>query len=158
VSLDNRYCWVDLWAVERLLGRAEAAGSKDGRPTSEAIRSIEKAARLYQGPFLQNDPDFAGVAAVADRLRRRLVQQLIRIAQDREWCNQLQEAARSYEEALRVDPCAEDVCRHLMSAYHRLGRPADVLATYRRCGDALASTLGAAPSGETEALFKRLRV
>ena len=25
VSLDDRYCWVDVWAVERLLARAEAS-------------------------------------------------------------------------------------------------------------------------------------
>jgi DNA-binding SARP family transcriptional activator len=158
VSLDNRYCWVDLWAVERLLGRAEAGGLKDESPTSEAVRSVEKAARLYQGAFLRNDSDFAGAAAVADRLRRRLVRQLVRIARHREWSNQWQDAANCYEEAVRVDPCAEDACRHLMNTYHRLGRPADMLATYRRCRDALASTLGAAPSAETEALLKRLRV
>ncbi|HWP24204.1 MAG TPA: BTAD domain-containing putative transcriptional regulator [Candidatus Binatia bacterium] len=158
VSLDNRHCWVDLWAVERLLGRTEAAGLKDERPTDEAIRSVEKAARLYQGSFLQNDPDFSGAATVADRLRRRLLQQLVRIAQHWERSDRWQDAANSYEEASRVDPCAEDVCRRLMSAYQRLGRPADVIATYRHCRDALAAQLGAAPSAETEALLKRLRV
>ena len=67
-----------------------------------------------------------------------------------------QEAVDWYEEALRVDPCAEDVCRSLMTAYHRLGRSADVVAAYRRCGTALAALRGLAPSAETQGLFKTL--
>lgn len=102
VSLDNRYCWVDLWAVERFFGRAQTAALKDGQASSEAIQLVEKAARLYQGPFLQNDSDFSGAPTVAHRLRRRLLQQLIRIAQHRERSDQLQEAANSYEEALQL--------------------------------------------------------
>lgn len=68
----------------------------------------------------------------------------------------MQDAARVYEEGVRVDPCAEDVCRHLMATYYRFGRPADVLATYDYCRKALAG-LGTTPSAETEALRERLR-
>ncbi|HWP57960.1 MAG TPA: BTAD domain-containing putative transcriptional regulator [Candidatus Acidoferrales bacterium] len=157
VSIDSRYCWVDLWAVERLLGRAEAAAQSDSQAASEAGKLIEKAARLYQGSFLQNDSHFPGAPTVADRVRRRLLQHLVRLGQNWEWSNHWQEAARYYEEALRVDPCAEDVCRRLMSAYHRLGRPADVVATYRHCRDALANQLGTTPTADTESLLRRLR-
>ena len=65
-----------------------------------------------------------------------------------------QEAVEWYEEALRVDPCAEDVCRSLMTAYHRLGRSTDVVATYQRCRAALAALRDLAPSAATQGLFK----
>src|SRR5262249_29255398 len=44
LSLDSRHCWVDVWAVERLLGRAETAA---GDP-----QLICTAAGLYRGAFL----------------------------------------------------------------------------------------------------------
>src|SRR4030095_16412518 len=44
LSLDGRLCWVDVWAVERLLGRAETAANY-----TELIR---KGAGLYRGALL----------------------------------------------------------------------------------------------------------
>jgi DNA-binding SARP family transcriptional activator len=157
IGIDPRYCWIDVWAVERLLERAEAVNSKDDEARADAVRAVEDAARLYRGAFLENDADIQGAATLTDRLRRRLMRQLVGVGQYKEWKAQWQEAAHYYEEALRVDPCAEDVCRRLMTVYHRLARPTEVVATYRRCRDRLASQLGTAPSAETETLLARLR-
>jgi Tfp pilus assembly protein PilF len=61
--------------------------------------------------------------ALADALRRRLLRQVGR--QARQWETlDAEKAADWYEEALRVDPGAEDVARTLVSVYQRLGRPA----------------------------------
>jgi Tfp pilus assembly protein PilF len=61
--------------------------------------------------------------ALADTLRRRLLRQIAR--QARQWETRDDEkAADWYEEALRIDPAAEDVGRTLASVYQRLGRPA----------------------------------
>jgi len=91
-----------------------------------------------------------------DRLRRRLLRQLVRIGDYWEHAEDLQQAADIYEEGLRVDACAEDVCRRLMRVYHNLGRPAEIRASYHRCRQALTTHLGILPSAETEALLKRL--
>ncbi len=150
LSLDTRLCWVDVWAVERLLGRAETAANP-----RELIR---KAASLYRGPFLdEREAELPQATALAESLRRRLLRQLVRAGRQCESANR-QEAVAWYEEALRVDPCAEDACRSLMTAYHRLERSADVVATYQRCRTALATVRGLAPSAETEGLFKTLSV
>jgi hypothetical protein len=66
-----------------------------------------------------------------------------------------QEAVDWYEEGLRVDPCAEDVCRSLR--YDRLERSAEVVATYQRGRAALAALRGLAPSASTQGLFKALQ-
>jgi len=58
---------------------------------------------------------------------------------------------------LRVDPCAEDVSRALMQAYHRLGRPSAVVDVYGRCRTALAERLGRTPSAETDRVLRSLR-
>jgi LuxR family maltose regulon positive regulatory protein len=150
LGLDARFCWVDVWAVERLLERAETA--------AQPRELTRKAASLYRGAFLdEREAELPQATALAESLRRRLLRQLVRVGRQCEPANR-QEALDWYEEALRVDPCAEDVCRNLMTAYHRLERSADVVATYQRCRTALATLLGLAPSAETEGLFKTLSV
>jgi DNA-binding SARP family transcriptional activator len=159
LSLDDLYCWVDVWAVERPLGRLESAArnASDERAWNEVIRLVERAVNLYKGPFLAGDADAPWAIPLNDRLRRRLLRQLVQIGQYWEQAEDLQQAANMYEEGLRVDPCAEDVCRRLMTVYQSLGRPAEILATYRQCQEALAARLGISPSVETDSLLRRFR-
>lgn len=158
ISLDDRYCWVDAWAIERLLARAEAVarGNGDEHSWDKAIQLVQKATDLYKGPFLGNDSEAPWAATFADRVRRRLLRQLTVLGQQWERKQQWQRAADLYEEALRVDPCAEDACRRLMTAYDHLGRPAEVISAYRHCKEALANRLGVNPSVESELLLKNL--
>ncbi len=159
VSLNAKYCWVDIWAVERLLARADASTFRDpqsDRAWDERIRWVKQATELYRGPFLGGDPD-APTTPVVDRLRRRLLRQLVDLGARCEEMDQRHEAAHYYEKALSIDPCAEDVCRCLMITYHALGRRTEVIGIYRACRDALAAR-GTAPSGDTETLLARLRL
>jgi two-component SAPR family response regulator len=148
LSLDARACWVDVWAVEHLLARArkDAAGERD----------VRAALDLYRGPFLPGEADVPQAPALADGLRRRLLRAIA--AQARHWeGTEPQKAADWYEEALRVDPCAEEVSRALMRVYRALGRPEAVAEVYERCRTALAERRGQPPAPETERLLKTLR-
>jgi DNA-binding SARP family transcriptional activator len=146
VSLDATSCWVDVWAVERLLGRAEAGQTE----------SLRKAIDLYRGAFLDGQEDeLPQATTLADTLRRRLLRQIAVTARQCEE-NDQQQAVDWYDHALRVDPCAEDVYRSLMKAYHGLGRSAAVEESYQRCRAALAAHRGTRPSLETEGLLKAL--
>jgi two-component SAPR family response regulator len=144
LSLDTRSCWVDVWAVERLLGRAEAGQTE----------SLRKAVELYRGAFLGGqEVELPQAMTLADMLRRRLLRQIARAARQCEERDR-QQAVDWYEQALRVDPCAEDVYRSLMNAYHALGRSAEVADSYQRCRAALAAHRGTRPTLETEGLLK----
>jgi DNA-binding SARP family transcriptional activator len=144
--------------VERLLARSEILTRSHGdeRSWNQSIELLRKASRLYKGPFLDTDPEVIWSTNLTDRLRRRLLHQLTQLGQYWHHREDLPQAVASYEEALRIDPCAEDVTRKLMTAYHHLGRPSEVLATYRRCKEALANQLGIDPSAETERLVSQL--
>jgi DNA-binding SARP family transcriptional activator len=160
ISLDDRYCWVDTWALERLLRRSETASMGNGKEErwQQASEFIQRAVALYRGPFLGNDPEAPWGITLADRLRRRLLRQLKLIGERHEQKKQLQQAVDLYEEALRIDACAEDVCRRLMALYCQLGRPTEVASIYRQCREALNSQFGIKPSAETEELMKKLRL
>ena len=160
LSLDARHCWVDVWALERLLDRAEGAAARragDAGARAEAIGATERAVELYQGPFLGGEADSSPWATpMADRLRRRLLRQVVQVGLHWERTGEWQKAADYYATALRVDPCAEDASRRLMIACHHLGRAAEVEAAYRRCREALAARLGVTPSPETQSLLRSL--
>src|SRR5262249_37071274 len=104
LGLDARLCWVDAWAVDRLLGHADA-------PSEERVR---RALDLHLGTFLEGeDSELPQAAALAEGLRRRLLRHAVRIGRQHEGTDP-QRAVGWYEDALRVDPGAEDVCRSLM--------------------------------------------
>jgi DNA-binding SARP family transcriptional activator len=155
IRLDPSLCWVDVWALERLLDRAEAASaSPDGeRAWADAVRWTERAAALHRGPLLGTADDAAWSGALADRVRRRLLRQLLAVARHAQDSLEWQAAADLLEKALRVDPCAEPAYRQLMTAYRRLGRPAEVRAIYARCRETLERQLGVRPSPATEAVL-----
>jgi DNA-binding SARP family transcriptional activator len=155
LTLVARFCWVDVWAVERLLARAETAAA--GADAAGVDRLARKAVALYRGPFLGDEaPQIPQGTALVERIRRRLLRQVVALGRDHEQSRRWPEAVDWYEEALRIDPCAEDVYRSLMSVYRNLGRPADVEETYRRCRENLAARLAIAPASETGALLETL--
>jgi LuxR family maltose regulon positive regulatory protein len=149
LSLDARSCWVDIWAVEHVLAHKDTDAGHE--------RDLRVAVDLYRGPFLEGEESaLPQAAALALSLRRRLVRHVAAVA--RQWeSTDGPKAADWYEECLRVDPCAEDIARSLMTVYHKLGRRAAVLDVYGRCQAALAARLGSTPSPETERLFRALR-
>jgi DNA-binding SARP family transcriptional activator len=159
LTLDSRHCWVDLWAFQRLLARAETATSsamRDGRAWGEASQWTDRALYLYRGPFL-GDHDVSWAAAVTDRLRRRLIRQLGELGKHWEAQRDWPKAIGCYEKALEAEPRAEEFYRRLMAFYSLLGRRAEGLEVYQRCCRALDATMGVVPSPETEAIHSSLR-
>jgi LuxR family maltose regulon positive regulatory protein len=157
ISLNRRCCWVDVWAVERLLERSKSliSGNGDEQHWVKATELLDSATKLFKDPFLNADPDLAS-SPVSDGIRRGLLRQFSQLGHHWEWKNNFERAAILYEQALAIDPCAEDICRKLMSVYHKLGRPGEPIAIYNTLKDALKNRLELHPSAETEATLKRL--
>jgi LuxR family maltose regulon positive regulatory protein len=163
ISLNPRYCWVDLWGLEGLLEEAEAAVKKIGEAqvgeTGERVNATElfdKALSMYSGPFLMNEEDQAWIKAMRGRLQGRCSRLLIKLGGHREEQDQWEEATHYYERALNIDGVAEECYQRLMFCYHRLGQRAKVMEVYQRAREALGAVLGMKPSSQTEALYKTL--
>jgi DNA-binding SARP family transcriptional activator/glutamine cyclotransferase len=65
-------------------------------------------------------------------------------------------AARYAHEAVALEPFRESAHRRLMEAHDAAGNRAEALRVYERCRRLLAEELGAYPSSETEAVYRRL--
>lgn len=154
VTLNSRYCYVDAWLFERLLGKADTAlkdGSKD-----EAIQLIEKAASIYSNPFLQDEHS----APWADKLRKRLQSKFIRYIGKlgmlyEEKC-EFEKAIDTFKKAIEIDPLSEGLYQHLMQCFQMLGRKAEALTVYNNLKEVLLSEFGVDPSSQTETLYKIL--
>jgi DNA-binding SARP family transcriptional activator len=160
VSLNARRCWVDVWAVERLLDGAEAgwrASEASDPPTIERAEELtRRALDLYRGPFLEDRDDEGWPLPLRERLRGRLIRGVEALGLHLERARRWDEAIACYERALEVDPLVESFHRRLMVCRAEIGRLAEALATYDRCRELLRGVFGVEPSPETEMLRKEL--
>lgn len=162
VGLDSRLCWVDVWAVNRLLDDADAAEraaqtGHDGAAPSE--RWIHQALDLHRGGFLGSTAQAQEPWAVSlgDRVRRRLVHHASALGRRREAVGDLEGGARWYERALETHAAAELPARRLMEIYQRLDRRVEALAIYERHRVALAAAEDIQPTAEMRALEAAIR-
>lgn len=145
LGLNPQLCWVDTLAFESVDADDDAAVAEDR----------ERALLLYRGAFLAHE-DAAWAIAPRERLRARFVRlggaDVRQHVEGADWDG----AVACLERLLQADATVEPFYQQLMRAHHRLGRSADVMATYRRCRDVLGATLQLPPSASTEALLREL--
>jgi LuxR family maltose regulon positive regulatory protein len=163
LTLDPRYCWVDRWAFERRMTQFETAfdGSSDQKgASSDASATVTALGRealgLYCGPFLSGEEEIWAVLR-RERLRNRYLRGIEKMGRALERAGNEANGVDWYRKGLDADPLAEELCRHLMRAYHRMGRRADALAASAQHKQVLARTLGIAPSPQIEAFAREIR-
>jgi len=152
LTLEPRHCWVDLWAVEALLDRAEQA-AKEGRRATDAL---ETALAAYRGPFLAGEESawvFPTRARLHDRLLAAVELAGRRLEAEEEW----ERATTLYRRGLAADDTAEPLYQGLLRCHLHAGRRAEGVRLYHRCRDTLAARLDVPPAPETEALYRELR-
>src|SRR5262249_38728521 len=145
--------WVDVLAAgdaaraaESLLGASELAG---------AVEAATLAASLLREPFMS-----AETAAWVESKRRELEQirsrALLVLSEATLRSGQAEAAAAWAEQAIQAEPFRDIGYRLLMEANAASGNRAEALRVYERCRRLLAEELGAFPSPETEAVYRRL--
>jgi DNA-binding SARP family transcriptional activator len=66
------------------------------------------------------------------------------------------EVLAACQNALKIDPCLEDIHRTLMQIHAESGDRLAVIWQYQECQNALKNELEVTPSQETQALYKQL--
>ncbi len=146
LGLDTeRYCWIDCWAFEHILERP---------PTQRHLACLEKAFRLYTGPFLKCDEDDSCFFPMRTQLRTRFQALTLQLGGHYEGHGAWERAKGIYERALRIDPCLEVCYQRLMRCHAQLGDHAAIELTYRRCKRILNEQLNTHPSRATTTLYE----
>jgi len=145
ITLDSRYCWVDIWAFERLLGKDKFDPA-----------SAEKAAALYQGRFLQKDVVSSWAMPLRERLHAKYLRCMSELGRRWETAGEWGKAAGCYQQGLGIDPLVEEYYQRLMVCHQRRGHRAEAASVYRQCREVLQTHLDIAPSPETEAIARSI--
>jgi DNA-binding SARP family transcriptional activator len=154
VTLDPEYCWVDVWAFEHILG---GVGGKQREELNETtVLPTQKAIKLYRGPFLAGEVEQSWMVSIRGRLRRKFLRNVSWLGHYWEQNENWKKAVECYEQGLEVDDLAEELYRHLIICYQKLGRKAEALSVYSRCKKTLSVALGIEPSSETKALYQKI--
>jgi DNA-binding SARP family transcriptional activator len=158
LSLNSQLCWVDSLTLQRLLEQSRAVSSESDESWQQLDALTRRIAQLYSGGFLTDEEDDAAwIATARQQLQTKVIEYVLRVGALAERRDRWLEAAEAYEFGMKVDPCAETVCRRLMLCYSRLGRHSDTQRTFERCRDELRRSLDAHPSPETQSLWNQLR-
>jgi DNA-binding SARP family transcriptional activator len=140
---------VDLWRFQTALATARHA-----QLDPAVAAALAEAGEAYGGVLLDGAP-YAWVEVPREELRRRAVDALARLAELRQAASESEGSLAALEQAISVDPVAEELYRRVMRLEAELGRPDAVRRTYRLLARRLAD-LDVDPDPETEQLVAKL--
>jgi LuxR family maltose regulon positive regulatory protein len=158
LTLDQRYCWVDVWAFERTLGDADRTWRKEANRAdiTKAVELIQRAIEIYHGSFLSGEAGEPWKIAFSGRLSTKFLRGVGRLGHYWESSGEWEKAVECYERAIEVDPMAEELYGRLMACYHHLGRRSKAISLYYSLQRILSAALGIGPSPEIETVYSSL--
>lgn len=158
VSINPKYCWVDTWAFERLLGQAETLWQDDKEKNGSASDFAVKALNLYKGGFLADGAHEYWHVHYRERLRSKFLRGAITLGKYYEKNGNLESAIEHYHRGLEVDPHIEEFYQRLMTCYLALDRKAEAAATYKKCTLMLRTSFDLSPAKETKRIYQQLEI
>src|SRR5829696_9018657 len=144
---DDAPRWLDVAAFEDALDRADREG--------QAVGALQEAVELYGGDLLQSGYD-EWLLEERERLRRRYLEALERLAELLEAAGEHARAIGHAERLLREDPLREATYRRLMRLHDARGDRARALRAYHACAAALERELNVEPSAATRRAYAAL--
>ena len=159
LSLDGRYCWVDVWSFERLLGQSHRLLMSDntGKQVLSVERLTENLINLYHDHFLDKEDLTSWSVSMHERLRSKFIHHLLEVGRYMEKHGYWEQAMHCYRKGIDVDDLVEVFYQRLMFCCLATGCRSEGLSVYRRCCHVLSITLGLQPEPETESLYRSLR-
>jgi DNA-binding SARP family transcriptional activator len=159
LSLDARYCWVDTWTFERLLGGMKrllrSATVADQLFLLESL--MENSLALYQDHFLVREDMTSWSVSMRERLRTKYIHSLLEIGRFWESRDLWEPAIECYRKGIDVDDLVETFYQRLMVCYLNTNRLSEGMSAYRRCRQTLSIVLSLQPEPETESLYIALK-
>jgi LuxR family transcriptional regulator, maltose regulon positive regulatory protein len=148
VSLNDRVCWLDVWAFDVEL---DSMGGEYQPDSNLGSSSQTDTINLYRGHLLPQD-DLPWLLAARERLHAKFARVALAAGKRYEAAQEFDAAARLYERCLEIDASAEALHRHLMLCLKHAGRYTEALDAFQRCERALERKL----SRETQQVYESL--
>ena len=157
LSLNAQLCWVDIWALERLLGQLQEHLGQTTPDCEQKVALKQQIIALYKGGFLNDDDEPSCIIGYREHLHHRYLNRLCLLGSHWEKHLEWNQAATLYQQILEKDDRQELIYQRLITCQRNQGRTSEAIATYERCRKALSTHYDTPPSAETEALYQSLR-
>ena len=158
VTLDQRYCWIDIWAFERIYNQLNLLwkAKPDDGTHEKTIRLARRVLELYQGHFL-HDESWAGCfISLREKLKRRFLDLVWGLGRSWEANDQWKKAIACYQSGIDKDELAENLYCRLMVCYDKLGQRTEATRAYDRLKKLLSVNLGRSPSEVTKNIYETI--
>ena len=155
VSLNARYCWLDLWAFEAAIDELEHM-LNDSRQPPEIIKLTDRLLKLYRGAFLKDSDSGLGILKQS-QLLNKLSRALDLSISFHEKNGEYDRVYLLLSKAVELRPLTEANYRRLMSYHIRQGHPDQALQTYHQCHRILFDGFKIRLSHEILELAKQLK-
>lgn len=146
---------VDAWELEALLRPLIPLSCKPA-PLDRLQAAAPRVLALFNGPLLATDGEALWQLMPRNRLSSLFQRFAICLGESLEAEQQWQPAVDLYQRVIELFPLAESFYRRQMACLHAQGRRAEALEVFRRCRHVLSTSLGIAPSIETEQAHRDL--
>lgn len=155
VSLNENYCWLDLWAFEATIVTLEQALQRN-EPSPVIVKLTDRLLALYQDTFLKNTSTGPVILKQA-QLLNKLCQALDQSIDYHERQGEIKQVCALLHKALEFRPLIEGNYRRLMIHYRNLGQPDRALQIYHQCHQILHQGFNLQLSNETRLLAQQLQ-
>lgn len=135
---------------------AEAVQNAAVADDDEALRLLNNAIALYNGPFLSTISQ-SWVTQRREELALTYAEALAGLARTYQRQDDLTSALGCYLRAAAISPQREDLARSIMEIYRDLGQPDAAIETYQRLENELQQSLKVAPGPQTAELADKIR-
>ena len=157
LSLNAQLCWVDIWALERLLGHSKLYLTQPTLDTGKVTGLLQQLLSIYKDGFLTDDDTPECIIGYRARLQRRFLSRLTLIGRFWEQHLEWEKAADLYRRMLEMHELQEQIYQRLILCYRNMERIPEAIATYEQCRQVLLERYGIPTSAETKALYLSLR-
>ncbi len=132
--MNQKHCWVDAWAFERLIDQAEDALEKSGDQSAEdAVHRTQKAIDAYGGTFLPGDAQEFWTNSIRERLRSKFLRVAVELGRHWQESGHYEKAVECFQRGLEADDIIEEFYQALMLLYQGMNRRTEALSVYTRC-------------------------
>lgn len=154
VSLDMARCRVD--ANEFLAACDQIRLLKRSDDNGRLLSAYRRAADIYGGDFLPEEPYLSGVETKRAALKARYLGVLLDLASLCERCGKLEAAERHYAAVIQGDPLQELAHQRLMRLLYRQGRRSAAVKIYRDLAETLSRELDTDPDPATTRIYEKI--
>lgn len=156
ISLDERHCWIDTWALDRCFTKISETLSATHRWQYEwqaLAAQTDRLLRLYRGDFLHGERAQAWSFALREKLRHRFVRTLTQVGTHWRRIGDAQRAVQCCRAGLAMDPLAEPLYQLLVHCLMEQGRLREALANYHDYRTRFVELFGIEPNPEAFAVL-----